>query len=118
MQLLSLTQIFGEGAYQDANMLVIQKASLLGLTPLSTNTAESLLVGILITALSAFQGVITDENNQAITDENNQPIDFDNSEAFLLLKMFLWQPFQFDRSNTKYINNQIIINEYTLDVTN
>lgn len=112
---LSLAQLFGEGAYQDASVLIIQKSDLLRLTPKTVNTAESLLVGILITALSNFQGIITGENNQPITDENNQQITFDNSEAFELVKIIEWMPFQFIRNNQKYINNQIIVSAYDTD---
>lgn len=134
---LSLTQLFGDGAYQNASFLVIQKASLLRLTPLPINTAESLLVGIILTALTNFaKGVITDENNQCITDgsktitdennncisdENNQCIVFeipqcfyfDNSESFELIQMIEWKPFSFTRNNQKYINNQIIVDSFT-----
>jgi hypothetical protein len=112
MQSLSLAQIFGEGAFQDANVLVIQKASFLKLTPLSNNTAESLLIAILITALVNFRGAITDENNQVITDENDQQIYFDNSEAFELIKMINWSPFGLMRNNQPYINHQIIVEAY------
>lgn len=85
------------------------------MTPLIDNTAESLLASMLITALANFQGNITNENNQPITDENNQILTFDNSEAFELIKMIEWMPFQFERNNQKYINNQIIIEAYTLN---
>lgn len=118
MQSLSLNQLFGEGAFQDANTLIIQKASLLRFTPTANNTAESLLVAILITALANFKGEILDEIHQPITDENNQSIIFDNSEAFELIKGIEWQAFQFLRNNQKYINNQIVLEAYTLDATN
>ena len=113
MQLLSLTQLFGEGAFQDTNILIIQKASLLKLTTTANNTAESLLVAILITALPNFKENITDKNNQIITDEKNQAITFDNSEAFELIKMIEWQPFGFDRNHQKWINNQVIVEGYS-----
>ncbi|QSJ18749.1 hypothetical protein JYQ62_08310 [Nostoc sp. UHCC 0702] len=112
MEQLSLTQIFGEGAFQDENILVIQKSSLLRLTPSPNNTAASLMAAIVITALDNFQGIITDENNQPITNENNQPITFDNSEVFELLKIIGWQPFQIRRSNKPYMSNQIIVFAY------
>ncbi|MBN3924002.1 hypothetical protein [Nostoc sp. NMS4] len=118
LQSLSLTQLFGEGTFQDASVLIIQKASLLRLSPSVNNAAESLLVAILITALNSFQGTITDENNQSISDENNQSITFDNSEAFELIKLIEWKAFQILRNNQKYINNQIIVEGYTIDVTN
>jgi hypothetical protein len=112
MESLSLTQLFGEGTTQTENTLVISKHSLFGLTPSTNNTPESLLAAILLTALQNFQGVITDENNQPITDENNQPMTFDNSDAFELIKIIEWKPFQLFRSNQSYINHQIIVFQY------
>ena len=113
MESLSLVQIFGEGSFQDENVLVITKASLLKLISSANNTPESLLVAILITALANFQGIITDENNQPITDESNQAITFDNSEAFELIKMIDWQPFVFIRKNQQYIKHQIIFSSFS-----
>jgi hypothetical protein len=112
MEFLSLSQLFGEGATQTPNTLSISKAGLVGLTASANNTAESLLVGILLTALANFQGVITDENNQPITDENEVAIYFDNSESFEFLKIIPWQPFPSTRKNQPYITNQIIIFQY------
>ncbi|MBD2508283.1 hypothetical protein H6G91_13505 [Nostoc muscorum FACHB-395] len=109
---LSLADIFGKGVTQNATVLVIQKSDLLRLTPQVNNTAESLLAAILITALPAFSGTITTEDNQSITTEDGTPLTFDNSEAFELLKVIPWTPFQFVRRDTKYINNQIIIEAY------
>lgn len=106
---LSLAQLFGEGAIQDSNVLIIQKASLLRLTPLINNTAESILAAILITGLLNFKGVISNSNNQSINDENGQPLTFDNSEFFELIKMLEWKAFQLERNNQKYLNNQIIV---------
>lgn len=79
MESLTITQLFGVGAFPDVNNLVIQKSSLLKLTPKLNNTAESLLIAILITALRNFQGTITDENNRVITSESDQLLCFDNS---------------------------------------
>lgn len=46
----SLTDVFGAGATQDATTVTIQKSSLVTLTASGTNTAESILMSILITA--------------------------------------------------------------------
>ena len=48
----TLIQVFGTGATQDATSLTIQKSALVtvGLTAASTNTAESLMVAILLLA--------------------------------------------------------------------
>ncbi|MCC5606647.1 hypothetical protein LC612_07565 [Nostoc sp. CHAB 5834] len=45
---LSLTDIFGAGATQDASTITIQKSSLPRLTPSANNTAESLFTGIVL----------------------------------------------------------------------
>lgn len=46
----TLVEVFGNGATQDATTITIQKSSLPRLTPNATNTAESLLTGILLKA--------------------------------------------------------------------
>ena len=46
----TLIEIFGAGATQTATSITILKASLPTLTPIATNTAESLLAGILLQA--------------------------------------------------------------------
>lgn len=112
---LSLNQLFGEGATQDKDVLIINKASLIKLTSSPNNTAESILVAILITALSSFQGSISDENNEIITDGNQKPIQFDNSEFYELFKIILWKPFQIQRTNLPYLINQIIVFSYGTD---
>lgn len=115
---LSLVDLFGKGATQDENTLVIQKASLITLTPLVNNTADSLLAGMFITALNNFKGIIVNENNQSITDEYGQSISFDNSDSFELLKIIDWKPFFFDRQEQGFINHQIIVEAYTTYASN
>lgn len=112
MESLSIVQLFGKGAFQNENNLVIQKSSLLKLTPNINNTAESLLIAILITALRNFQGNITDENNRVITGENNQFVSFDNSSAFELIKIIAWKPFLVIENNQRYVMHQVIIDNY------
>lgn len=64
----TLVQIFGAGATQDATSLTIQKSSLatVGLTASANNTAESLIVAIL---LNAEAGIGEDERDANI-DQN------------------------------------------------
>lgn len=112
MQQLSLTQIFGVGASQDADVLIINKTSLKRLTPTANNTAESLLAAILLTALENFQGSITDENNQPITDETGQCITFDNSEVFEKLGLINWDAFFTKNGTALFQINQIIVFSY------
>lgn len=106
MQQLSLAQLFGVGAFQDANVLTITKTSRLGLTPSANNTAESLLAASLLTALQNFQGSINDENNQPIMDESGQGITFDNSEVFQELGLINWDAFFTRKGTTLHQTNQ------------
>lgn len=46
----SLKEVFGDGATQTASTITIAKSDLSGLTPSATNTAESLLVALLLRA--------------------------------------------------------------------
>jgi hypothetical protein len=46
----TLTQIFGAGATQDLETIVIQKSSLIGLSASSSNSPESLLCALLLVA--------------------------------------------------------------------
>jgi hypothetical protein len=114
MESLFLSQLFGGGATQTSATLTISKADLIGLTASSSNTAESLLVAILLTALANFQGLITDENGVPITNENEVNISFDNSEAFELLKLIPWSPFIAARDNQACITNQIVFFAYSV----
>lgn len=58
----TLTEIFGAGATQTATQLTVNKADLPGLTASATNTAESLLVGILLKAKEKLTTVSQDAN--------------------------------------------------------
>ncbi|MDZ8190010.1 MAG: hypothetical protein RMX96_34890 [Nostoc sp. ChiSLP02] len=64
----TLVQVFGSGATQDASTLTIQKSALAttGLTATSNNTAESLLVAIILKASS----YLTATNLDANTDQS------------------------------------------------
>ncbi len=64
----TITQIFGAGAAQTATTITINKADLAaaGLTASASNTAESLLAAILLTA----KGYLTQANFDANTDQS------------------------------------------------
>ena len=62
----TIQQLFGATATQDATSLTIQKSDLIGLTASATNTAESLLAG-LVARWAAKQNVA----NQAANPEQN-----------------------------------------------
>lgn len=109
---LSLNQLFGKGATQDDEYLVIQKSDLPGLTPNANNTAESLLAGIIIKALENFEGTIIDENNNYITDEDNNPITYKNTKLFEDLEIFLWGSYPESRDLGSVKRTEIIIHHY------
>nr|WP_290226301.1 hypothetical protein [Trichocoleus desertorum] len=83
--------LFGEGFYQDSQVIKIQKSSLHGLTPLPNNTAESLLAGLVLQAESAFTGVLLDEDEQPLLDELNKPLEYDSSLLYESLQVSLWR---------------------------
>lgn len=88
---LTLQQLFGANAYQDINRVVISKPDFSNLTATSINTAESLLVAIVINALDRFVGTVGDNSGVAITDRDGTPITYDNSALYDLLNIFYWK---------------------------
>jgi|SRR6478672_9311312 len=82
--------LFGEGFYQDIQVIVIQKGSLPGL---NLATPESLLAALIVQAASAFSGVLQDQNGEVLRNENNQPLEFDNSPLYESLNLSLWRVF-------------------------
>ena len=58
----TLTAVFGSGTTQDATTVTILKANLPGLTASESNTAESLLIGILVKAGETLNSDNRDEN--------------------------------------------------------
>lgn len=73
---LTLEELFGIGAYQDENYLVI---------PSQYNNAEQILASIISKALDNYQGIIVDENSEQI-----EGLTFNNQEAYQLA-IFLWR---------------------------
>ncbi|WGV24776.1 hypothetical protein [Halotia branconii] len=58
----TLAAVFGANATQDANTLTISKADLTGLTASANNTAESLLVAIILQAKLSLNATNFDSN--------------------------------------------------------
>lgn len=58
----TLIEVFGAGATQTATALTISKADLTGLTASATNSAESLLAGIILKAGTALTTTARDSN--------------------------------------------------------
>lgn len=90
---LTLEKIFGVGATQDSEVLIIQKTSLPHLTPSAANTAESLLVAILIKALANFEGILEDPAGLAVTDPDGLPIDTPISGVNEAIELSRWKRF-------------------------
>lgn len=114
MQTLTLAQLFGVNAVQIADELIIKKSDLsaVGLSGTANNRAEQLVVAILLQALSAFQGYLTDENGNILTDENNAPIGYDNRQLYELLEMFRWDAYAKKRNSSVYLTETIILESY------
>lgn len=72
MSVPTLTEVFGPGATQDGSVLTIVKADLasVGLTASSSNTAQSLIVAVVLKAFSSLT-----ETNRA-TDFPNRHVTF------------------------------------------
>jgi hypothetical protein len=70
----TLQDIFGSGATQDANQIIILKVDLPRLTPQAVNKAESLLTGILLKARDSLPRTSFDTNvDQSIYIETGYP---------------------------------------------
>lgn len=88
---LTLAQIFGANAHQDADILIVRKTDLLDLLPQTSNTAESLLAAIIYSTSQHFQGSITTPSGEIITDSSGNPITYDNTLLYDALNVFQWQ---------------------------
>lgn len=88
---LTLAQIFGEGATQDATTVTIQKSGLIGLVPTANNRAEEILAAIIKTVDQQFEGWLTDPNGNAVLSPDNFTIDYDNSGIYDLMGISQWE---------------------------
>lgn len=90
----TLIQVFGANATQDATTLTISKADLvsIGLTPSANNTAESLLLAIVL----KFKVILTDTARDTNADQSVAVV-----EGF--------SPSITTRNNTTYLRNTISV---------
>lgn len=88
---LSLQQLFGANVYQDIDRLVINKGDLSNLSASASNTAESLLLAILLNAHNNFEGILVDENFESIIDETGQLISYDHSQLYKKVNLWFWR---------------------------
>lgn len=91
MQNLTLQQLFGTNAAQDSQSLVIRKGDLPGLTASANNTAESLLVAILLQAWREFEGLLVDDQGETLVDETGDAIAYNQRELYEKLHLWFWK---------------------------
>lgn len=91
MQNLTLQQLFGTNASQNATTITIKKSDFAGLTPGANNSAESLLAAILLLAANEFGGRLVDEADFAIVDETGETILYDQRGLYEKLNVGFWR---------------------------
>ena len=87
----TLQQLFGANATQDGQTLTIHKTDLPRLTPKANNTAESLLVAILLQAWGEFEGLLVDETGEAVVDETGDALGYDHRDLYEKLNVWFWK---------------------------
>lgn len=107
---LTLKQIFGDNCFQDSLILIIQKSDYLLLTPTANNTAESLLVALLLKAFDNFQGSLTDLQGNKITDNQGRTINYNNSALYENLQIERLDSFIKMSNNNYFVTDQFVIN--------
>ena len=76
---LNFAQVFGSGATQTAEQLLIQKADLEKLTPANHNRPESLFVALLLKLQENYQGTLTTPSGEPVRDERNRTVNYDDT---------------------------------------
>lgn len=108
---LSLQELFGDGATQTSQLLVIKKSDLPGLTTSANNRAEQLLVALLLKVQEQFEGILVDEIGDIIVDETGDAVSYDNSELYTLT-VFYWRKIFVQKNNRLYLSNQFVVFSY------
>jgi hypothetical protein len=98
MEELSLQQLFGVSAYQDSQVLIVQKSdySFSGLP-----TAQAWFAAIIDKARQNFNGYITG-NGQYVTSENLNYLDYDNSTLYEGITIFYQRSDLIDKNGVSY----------------
>ncbi|MEH1829529.1 MAG: hypothetical protein V7L22_30035 [Nostoc sp.] len=110
MTLLTLRQVFGANVVETSTTITIFKSDLLGLTPATSNTADSIFAAIINTAHEVFEGNLTDENALNVIDENSITITYDNHLYYSNTWVLFWGyllPSNSHRLNTVFIFSEI-----------
>ncbi|MHC5720746.1 MAG: hypothetical protein ACYTX0_54195, partial [Nostoc sp.] len=90
MTTLTLQQVFGSSATQNATTVTFLKSELLGLIPQVDNTADSILAAIINNTWQYFEGNLTDENGVVVSDESGNPVTYDNHYYYTLTWLQFW----------------------------
>lgn len=112
---LTLAQIFGVNAVQNLESITIQKSDL---PKLNGDNPESFLVALLLNVHSVFEGVITDEFDNAITTELGQVLTYNNRNKYLKLNNFLWKIQLVNLREQNEIRHTFVFEIYTPDPDN
>jgi hypothetical protein len=97
---LTLQQIFGTSAYQDNQVLIVQKSDF----PFSSGnlpTAQGWFIAIVDNARKHFNGYVTG-NSEFVTSENLNYLDYDNSVLYEEITIFYQRSDLIDRNNVFY----------------
>jgi hypothetical protein len=114
---IKLEQAFGAGATQDITKITIQKNSLPKLTPDVNNTAQQMVVALLLQLHQHFEGILVDENGFFITDEVNNFIVYDNSSFYKKLSCNFQKRLYFEVKGRNYVLYSFIINIFIPSTT-
>lgn len=106
---LTLKQCFGVNATQNDALLIISKQDLPRLTPTSNNTAESLVVGIILKILENFEGKLTTALGETITDEKGIPITYEQGDIFDVFYLFNWRVIFRTKQGNDYRITQFVL---------
>lgn len=108
---LSLNQMFGKNTSQTEQQLIINKADLPGLTASANNTAESLLVALLLKAHSNYEGYLSDPAGNRVVDGDRTPVTyrFANYES---TDLSYWKRQHFQQNQQAYILDIFLLKTY------
>jgi hypothetical protein len=114
METLTLQQLFGVSVSQDETTLTILKNDLVsvGLTPSTTNTAESLLAAIILKLLRLFSDSLDDGTGDVLADENGNAFEIGDGNIYENYFCEYWRSNITTRQGFKSHNHQILVREY------
>lgn len=112
---LSIESLFGKDASQNIDSIIIKKNNLPGLTSSPSNTAESILVALILKIIENFEGNLTDNQGFSLTDNLGNKVTFSNRELYELLEGFFWKRDFTRRNDSLFSRISFVIMSYTPD---